>query len=480
MSGYSIDRRRFVAGSTALGAATLLSSRGLGAQYNPDFDVIVIGAGIAGLAAARELVRQDLKVLVLEARERAGGRIYTAEDEVVFHGVELGAQYIHGSKADTWELIEDFGIQTMALSEMGDAELRTFSPGNPNAVPDLARIEQAFKTIYERYEAYRGEDTDVLDWVQTQGFGVFEQGVATRSALSWSAEPDRMSARSAMEDSALWEAYKDKDFKVMGGYSRIIEKLQAELKGKIRLDAAVEETVWAEGLVGVYYNDRGATSSVTGRSLISTLPIGVMQAESVKMTPPLPPWKLDAIDAFEMGQVVVVPMMFATPFWRNKVPEPGGWTGEDGRINLWIPHSPARGGHSVVGYFQGTAAKRLSSLGEQEGLRQVLEWLGQASGEVNVASHLTWHRFQDWQQERYTLGSYSFPRPGGAEQREPLRRSISDTLFFAGEATAPPPHYQTVHGAYASGKRVANEVMEALKRRASEADETEEPEASTS
>ena len=280
-----------------------------------------------------------------------------------------------------------------------------------------------------------------------------------------------------MPDTALWEAYKDKDFKVMGGYSRLIDKLQTELKGKIRLDAAVQETVWAEGLVGVYYNDRGATSSVTGRSLISTLPIGVMQAESVKITPPLPPWKLDAIDAFEMGQAVVVPMLFDTPFWRNEVPEPGGWSGDDGRINLWIPHSPARGGHSVVGYFQGSAARRLGELGEQEGLRQVLDWLGQASGEVNVACHLTWHRFHDWQKEPYTLGSYSFPRPGGNAQREPLSRSISDTLFFAGEATAPPPHYQTVHGAYASGKRAAAEAMDALRRRAMESGE---PEASES
>ena len=471
MAGYCTDRRGFVAGSTALGAATLLASRGVSAQYNPDFDVIVIGAGIAGLAAARELVRQDLKVLVLEARQRAGGRIYTAEDEVVFHGVELGAQYIHGSTAETWELVREFGIQTMALSEMGEAELRTFSPGNPNSVPDAARIDSASSVIAERMQAYRGEDTDLQDWVQSQGFGVFEQGVASQFALSWSAEPDRISARAAVEDSALWEAYRDENFKVMGGYGRIIDKLESALKGKIRLDAAVKEAVWAEGLVGVYYNDRGSTSSVTGRSLISTLPIGVLQAESVKITPPLPPWKLDAINAFEMGEVVVVPMMFSTPFWRTKVPEPGGWSGDNGRINLWIPHNPARGGHSIVGYFQGTAARRLSELGEQQGMRQVLEWLGQASGEVDVASKLTWHRFQDWLQEPYTLGSYSFPRPGGNAKREPLGRSISDTLFFAGEATAPPPHYQTVHGAYSSGKRAAAEVIDALRRRATQSDE---------
>jgi len=280
-----------------------------------------------------------------------------------------------------------------------------------------------------------------------------------------------MSARAAIEDGAAWEAYRDENYKVMGGYSRIIDRLQAELRGKIRLDAPVKETVWAEGIVGVYYNDRGLTSSVTGRSLISTLPIGVLQAETIKITPPLPPWKLDAINAFEMGQVVVVPMQFSTPFWRDKIPEPGGWIGDSGRIQLWVPHSQSRGGSSILGWFTGNAAKRLSGLGEEPGMQQVMDWLSQASGETGLANLLTWHRFQDWQKEPYTLGSYSFPRPNGGEQREPLQRNVSDTLFFAGEATAPAPHYQTVHGAYASGKRAALEVVGALRKRAMESGE---------
>ena len=477
MAGHSIDRRQFVAGSAALGAGVMLPLNRAAAQYNPDFDVIIIGAGIAGLAAARELVAQDLKVLVLEARQRAGGRIYTAEDEVVFHGVELGAQFIHGTKAETWDLVNEFGIQTMAVSDLGEAEYRTFSPGNPNAVPDEARIDRTYEAIYERFAAYRGEDSSLLDWMQVQEFGVFEQSVATSASLSFSAEPDRMSARAAIEDGAAWDAYLDENFKVMGGYNRIIDRLQTELKGKIRLDAAVKETVWAEGLVGVYYNDRGLTSSVTGRSLISTLPIGVLQAETVKISPPLPPWKLDAINAFEMGQVVVVPMQFSAPFWRNKIPEPGGWIGDSGRINLAVQHSQSRGGAAVLGWFTGNAAKKLSDMGEELGLAQVLDWLSQASGEVGLAEKLVWHRFQDWQNEAYTMGSYSFPKPNGNEQREPLRRNVSDTLFFAGEATAPAPHYQTVHGAYSSGKRAAAEVSDALRRRAIESGQLEEEQA---
>ena len=75
---------------------------------------------------------------------------------------------------------------------------------------------------------------------------------------------------------------------------------------------------------------------------------------------------------------------------------------------------------------------------------------------------LRWYHFQDWVTQPHTLGSYSVTRPGGHGRRQALDQPVVDTLYFAGEATAPPPHYQTVHGAYLSGKRAAGQVMAAL------------------
>lgn len=457
-----LDRRRFLRNTAALGAAAALGSGPARAQFNPDYDVIIIGAGMAGLAAARSLVRKDLKVLVLEARERTGGRIYTAEDELVFHGVELGAQFVHGTQAPTWELIREYGIETMPRDELGEVEYRVFSPGQTNLVPDQVRMASTREELRLRYRGYKGEDISYAAWASQQGLGTFAREVVAADALSWSAEPDRISVAAAIEDGAAWEQYRDRDYIVLGGYKRLLQHLEAELKGKIRLDARVSEIVWAEGLVGVFYNDRGATSSVTARSLIITLPIGVLQSDTIKMTPPLLPWKLTAINSFEMGQAVVVPMTFKEPFWRGRISEPGGWLGDGQRIVFTVPHNEQRGGNAISGWFTGTAASRLSELGPEAGMAQVLTWLEQASGVGDLASSLTWHRFQDWVADPYSLGSYSFPRPGGSAQREALQRPLSDTLFFAGEATAEAPHYQTVHGAFTSGKRAAQEVIAAL------------------
>ena len=96
-------------------------------------------------------------------------------------------------------------------------------------------------------------------------------------------------------------------------------------------------------------------------------------------------------------------------------------------------------------------------------MARVLRWLEEASGETGLVDKLSWHHFEDWVSNPYTLGSYSITRPGGHGLRQELAKPISGTLYLAGEATAPPPHYQTVHGAYLSGKRAAQQVIDRLR-----------------
>ncbi len=134
----------------------------------------------------------------------------------------------------------------------------------------------------------------------------------------------------------------------------------------------------------------------------------------------------------------------------------------DDRGSFWVPHPPDQGGTAIHGWFQGSAAQALSNLGPDAGMQQVLSWLEDASGLRGLVYKLRWHHFQDWVRDPYSLGSYSFTRPGGYGQRHMLSRPLKETLFFAGEATAPPPHYQTVNGAYISGKRAGREVAASL------------------
>ena len=163
-----------------------------------------------------------------------------------------------------------------------------------------------------------------------------------------------------------------------------------------------------------------------------------------------------------MGQAVVVPMMFSEPFWGADA-APGYWSDYADRISFGFPHPPGEGGNAVIGWFAGAAAQELSDLGPEAGLARVLRWLQEASGQQDIVDKLRWYHFKDWVTDPYSLGSYSFTRPGGHGQRQVLSEPVSGTLYFAGEATAPPPHYQTVHGAYLSGIRVAEQVAARLK-----------------
>ena len=281
-------------------------------------------------------------------------------------------------------------------------------------------------------------------------------------ALSWSAEPSQLSTRAVIQDGKAWNAWWDQDYQLIGGYSQLVDKLAADLKGGIQLASDVYELFWSPGIAGVGYRYRGTDTTLTCRQLIVTLPIGVLRGDGVKVTPALPEKTQRAIDRLDMGKVVVVPMIFREPFWQSSFRGAGEWVSPAGRQRFWIPQ-PARSGHrGIQGFFSGAAAQELSDLGPEAAIARVLYWLQEASGEKNLVEKLSWYHVEDWITNPYTRGSYSITRPGGHGLRQELAQTVGGTLYFAGEATAPPPHYQTVHGAYMSGKRVAEQVIAKL------------------
>ncbi|MEP5764017.1 MAG: NAD(P)/FAD-dependent oxidoreductase [Halieaceae bacterium] len=462
------SRRDILKSAAATGAAALLGSRSSHAAVGADYDVVIVGAGMAGMTAARLLSQAGpgLKVLILEARDRVGGRMYTLYDKeqgLPRHGVEVGAQFIHGSKASSWELIKEFDIQTRARPGPGELDFLYYEPGRSSYRPDWEAAEQLQASVGSAYGEYIGPDSSYKAFVDGLGLGPLQREQAYAEALSWSAEPDRQSLKAVIEDGARWDSYKDDDFQLVGGHGKLAAKMADELFGKIQLSSPVSEIFWRHGLAGISYNYRGSKTSITARRVIITAPIGVLQSNTMRIEPALPNWKQRAIDSLEMGQVVVAPMLFSEPFWQKSITAPGGWISPADRIVFSANHPVGEAGHAVTGWFQGRAASELSALGAEAGMEQVLAWFEAASGVGKLREKLSWHHFQDWVSDPYSLGSYSVTRPGGLGQRAALARPVANTLYFAGEATAAPPHYQTVHGAYSSGKRVASEVATSLK-----------------
>jgi monoamine oxidase len=456
-------RRSFVRNTAVLGASSLLGVQRASSFAGADFDVVILGAGMAGLTAARILanVGPGLKVLVLEARDRVGGRMYTSRD-VSTHGVELGAQMIHGSKAESWELIREFGMQTRSLDARGETDSYHFIPGQKPYKPNQDDLDALYRKVMVSHARYDGPDMSYQAYLESMSFNETQREVLGAEALSWSGEPGRVSARAVINDGAAWDEYHDEDFQIIGGHSKLAEKMAADLDGKIQLSCEVAGIYWREGLAGLSYTYNLASQTVTAKRLIITLPVGVLQSQQIEVIPAFPDWKQQAIDSLEMGQVVVAAMLFDEPFWSDQAPGPISWSTPDGRMDFWVAHQPGDGAAAMTGFFAGSAAQRLSALGGQDGMQQVLRWLEGITGKTGLQEKLRWHSYQDWVSDPYSLGSYSFTRPGGHGAQEMLARPVEKTLYFAGEATASAPHYQTVHGAYISGKRAAQEVSDSL------------------
>ncbi len=244
------------------------------------WDVIVAGAGIAGLAVARQLGNAGLKVLVLEARNRVGGRILTLPGLTPEHGIELGAEFVHGRPPEFDEYLREHDL---CLQETDGQSYCSGSSGlNPCEGLDTGILERLYK-------------------MDTAGFPdeSFEQTLATRftefpqEAKDWArrfvqgfhaGDPSRISTHSIIIDGRAEEQTDgDRAFHVIGGYAKVVETLCRDPSGtvKVMTDAMVQSVSWEQGKVQVQAVVSGIERfAAAARALVITLPVGVLQQQA--------------------------------------------------------------------------------------------------------------------------------------------------------------------------------------------------------
>jgi len=454
-SRAGISRRGFVtAGALASVGAAL---HGCAFPARAPYDVLVLGAGMSGMAAARDLARAGLDVAVLEARDRVGGRMETRYGEAP-HGLEVGAQMVHGSRAPTWALIKEFGIETRPLPGWSRAR---YTQKEGFRTPSPEHEAEVHRRLDEAYHAYRGADVSYQTFLKPMSFSEEDLPTVNENALSWSAEPDEVSLQAAMEDQAAWDAYLDQNYQVVGGYSSLAAKLAETIAGRIRLSSPVTMVEWRPGKVRVICSRQGHEERLQARRALVTLPVGILKSGRPVFDPVLPAQKRGALDGLEMGRVVVLHFLFDDWFWRGPTGL-RGWVSHQGRVSFYDPHPSGKGMPALEGWITGRAAQELSDLGEKDGIGRALGWIGAAFPTSGVARRVQFSAMRDWIRDPWSRGSYSYTKPGAGAQRAALATPIQNTLYFAGEATQPAPHYQTVHGAYMSGRRAAAEIISSL------------------
>jgi monoamine oxidase len=448
----------------------------MASRSEPD-DVIVIGGGISGLAAARGISRAGFRVILIEARARMGGRIHTQRPKESPRPIEMGAEFIHGGNPDLWRLVRESHVRTRKLpdrhwlSRGGAVEIIANLDKTLGSVTSLIDPAEAadlsFAAYFKRYPAKVAPDA----WMLARGF-----------VEGFEAAPlDRISARSL-----AGESMDDQNqFVVPGGYDKVITRLVDDCARRgVRMlsEMIVRAVEWRRGRVGVRAHDSisGIRRVYSACAAVIALPLGVLKARggpaAVRFHPVLKPKKA-LIDRMEVGQVFRISIRFGKESWRRMLP---GILRTRRRHGFGFIHSSAKAvpvwwslddQPIMVGWAGGPAAKALLKASKQtrrnRALASLAEILGVPQAQVRAAA-LDFHEW-DWASDPFARGAYSFTAAGEDGSGSELARPMQATLFFAGEATAEGAEVGTVHGALRSGIRAAKEVKKALGRASREA-----------
>jgi monoamine oxidase len=432
--------------------------------------VIVIGGGIAGVVAARDLALAGYGVTLLEARDRLGGRIYTDFGDLSVP-LELGAEFIHGKPQEMFSTLEEarllfcdvperhWFLENGTLSKTGEFW------HDVNELMSKMKITAPDQSFREFLAAVPDEDASqkikAMARMYVEGFHA--------------ANIDRIGVHGLIKaTSAEEEIDGDQSFRVLSGYDAVVRFLcgEAERAGAtIYLKTIVKEISWRANRVEVVGICGDETRDFAAAAAVVTLPLGVLQAPpesptGLKFVPELPREKLTAISAIEMGHVVKLMLRFRTRFWEKlelngenlwplgfvhypEAPFPTWWT-------LLPIRAPI-----LVAWVGGTNAE---SLLQNEQPFILNEGLSSLSRILNVSyqdlqTELEAAQFHNWSADPFSRGAYAYLPVDGLMHQENLSTPVDGTLFFAGEATSR-GHIGTVHGALMSGRRAATEIIE--------------------
>ena len=435
---------------------------------------IVIGAGIAGIMAARTLHDADQSVIVLEARDRVGGRTHT--DHSLGVSVDLGGSWIHGQygnpltplakqysiAAGYTDFVNASGTAVMAFDADGTlldaaeyaeglqlaAGIATHAYGS--ALYDLPKDGAcSYRELYDVGLPI----PDDLTPAQAKGY---YYAAVIRTQYGEAADLAEIDWRLSDEYIQLPGG----DLLVYGGgFNAMTDRLAEGLD--IKTETVVERISYGADGVTVATN-RGEFS---GARVILTAPLGVLKANVIDFNPPLPLIKQEAIARIGFGNYEKIAFRFPDFFWPRDEQRFNYLTEQEPELfTSWLNTGHYTGEPIIVAYHAGSRAKAVNEMSDGElimGAMSVLNLLFGHNVEGELPAPVSYVR-TGWQQDAYARGSYSFDKVGQQPgDRAALAQSVADRLFFAGEATHP-HYYATVHGAYETGIRAAREAMETL------------------
>lgn len=441
-------------------------------------DVAIIGAGAAGLSAATRLKEARRRVLVLEARDRVGGRIETLRDAAFELPIELGAEFVHGKPKVLVRALRKQGIRPRRHADSHWA----LHDGRLLSVDDT--FEDVSKLLMESGRADRTFAAHLADPRTKARWSQLQRAMAAMFVEGYYAAPLNVAGTAAIShmEKAGAEVKAQTLFRVTEGYDVLPRALAEDLArpDELWLNAVVREVRWGPSGVTITARTRGGAQlpTVEAHSAIITVPLAVLAARegaegSVRFAPGLPQ-KAAAVRQLATGAIVKVALRFRRAFWDDRsvreraasklrrfsfahgpgLPVP----------TFWMPRpfeAPV-----LVGWAAGPLGEALSGAREDRVLLAALQSMSALFGHPVQALETLVEavRVRDWQKDPYARGGYAVLPPAGLAAQATLAKPVTNRLFFAGEATHEGGFAGTVNGAMQTGVRAANEALAAARR----------------
>lgn len=424
--------------------------------------VLVIGAGVSGLAAAKMLHQAGAQVTVLEARQRIGGRIFTDHDTFGVP-VEIGAQYIHGTHNEegeagpVWQMVQDQRWATVSYSS--DAARVVHAGKIVSNAQQLRNRLEAFAVAIEEAESEISLEDSVEDavnqYLQDEEASdevamELRAVVASEIGLTYSGDLEQISVESIGGEGG----FSGENQILVDGYGQV-PKLLASSLPNVRLGEVVSV---------IDYNS--AVCSVTTKSgrvyqadcILCTLPLGVLQSRSITFNPGLPAAKIQAISRMGVGNLGKVILEFSERFWPDDInwllgfKSTAPWGVAFSTLNRVIP-----GRHFLIMWHSGSLAQKREAMNDDAVIKIALDELRTILAKpipTPVKAKVT-----RWSRDPFSCGAYFYPKINSPlTDIEELARPVGNRLFFAGEATNA-ELFGSVHGAILSGQREAQRII---------------------
>lgn len=463
MKIQSVARRQVL---TWLGLLLLVLSGCAGPAFSPSaprsaastevHDVIVVGAGLSGLATAKDLRRVGKTVLVLEATGRIGGRAHT--DTSFSVPIDLGAAWLHGADTNPLTALVDASGFQRAPSRLDGP---VFVGNRRMTTEELEAFGAAYEETEERMDHARreGKDQAASDFLP--------ESSAYRSLVAANIGPLESGAEITQTSSVDAVAFvADPDDFIREGVGTFVARFGRDVP--VQLNSPVTAIKYGEGADDGVIVETSTGRTYRGRRVVVTVSTGVLAARRIAFYPELPEWKWEAIRGLPMGLLNKVVFQFDGDI----LPEE--------EHSEWVLHqqpAPAEGGapevmafvikplgaNIVVGFFGADQARRFEALGNKAAIDRAKAALAAMYGPELVA------RIRDdatkvtrWGQNPWTLGAYSAALPGMSKMHAELAKPVDDRVFFAGEACGPPEFNGSLPGAFVSGLQASRAVQESL------------------